>query len=436
MAQFAAAEHGLVAEIRAAVASEQFDLGGYTEQRSQDLIRNAFSTPLPAPTEMIRFQFIVGGGKLVRSRYPEELPKWVTAALRDSGFTEDRSAAETFDSQGTYKMQHDTGQNLKYVLVYPFVACANQKAAPQIATKPEENQTTPEYLVLACESAIFKDMVDSKISSYSQKKKALKFLQDKAEECKALEDKLISGAKLSDKEQSQYDLYSGSDIEKITYLQNCIKEMVDKGSLTEREKNELISHLDGNEKTFKTEFETENSKGNKVKADKIKVKYDNCTQRKQFVEKLTPINPRLKHGNEIRDLYLKIFPLESLEEKERSMSLTLADLKSLEAKKENEKEIKNLIDASRGWFEDEEDFQLMVKYEEKEARKVYKTKKEAEAKKKTIGGTSSMGKSSTSSNSWSTVSKKSGFGTQSKPAAKKSGGSSFAAAFGDSDSDD
>ena len=126
-------------------------------------------------------------------------------------------------------MQHDTGQNLKYVLVYPFVACANQKATQQVATKPEENQTSPEYMVLACESSTFKDMVDSKISSYSQKKKTLKFLQDKAEECKTLEEKLISGTKLSDKEQSQYELYTGSDSEKITYLQNCIKEMVDKG---------------------------------------------------------------------------------------------------------------------------------------------------------------------------------------------------------------
>ena len=33
-------------------------------------------------------------------RYPEDLPKWLVAALREIGFTEDRSAAETFDSQG------------------------------------------------------------------------------------------------------------------------------------------------------------------------------------------------------------------------------------------------------------------------------------------------------------------------------------------------
>ena len=60
----------------------------------------AFSNPLTAPTEMIRCTFVVGGGKLVRSKYSEDLPKWMAMALRDINYSEDRSAAETFDSQG------------------------------------------------------------------------------------------------------------------------------------------------------------------------------------------------------------------------------------------------------------------------------------------------------------------------------------------------
>ena len=77
-----------------------YDLSGYTESRARDLVVSAFSSPLSAPTEMIRVTFVVGGGKLVRSKYSEDLPKWLTMALRDIGYTEDRSAAETFDSQG------------------------------------------------------------------------------------------------------------------------------------------------------------------------------------------------------------------------------------------------------------------------------------------------------------------------------------------------
>ncbi len=131
MAEFSEQEHlsGLARDIRTAVTSEQLDLGGYTEQRAKDLVNAAFSTPLTAPNEMVKFTFIVGGGKLVRARYSDDLTRWMVSALRDIGFTEDRSAAETFDSQGTFKQQHDTGQNLKYLIVYPHVACANKKTA-------------------------------------------------------------------------------------------------------------------------------------------------------------------------------------------------------------------------------------------------------------------------------------------------------------------
>ena len=65
---------------------------------------SAFSLPLEAPTEMVRFTFVVGGGKLVRSKYDEDLPKWITAALREIGFSEDRSAALDFSSQGMFCM--------------------------------------------------------------------------------------------------------------------------------------------------------------------------------------------------------------------------------------------------------------------------------------------------------------------------------------------
>ena len=60
---------GIAGEIRSSLTSEQFDLGGYTEQRVRDLVIGAFSSPLEAPREMVRFTFVVGGGKLVRARY-------------------------------------------------------------------------------------------------------------------------------------------------------------------------------------------------------------------------------------------------------------------------------------------------------------------------------------------------------------------------------
>ena len=73
---------GLAGKIRAIEDTEQFDLGGYTEDRAKQLMIDCFSTPLPNPKEMVRITFVVGGGKLVRSRYNDDLSKWCTAALR------------------------------------------------------------------------------------------------------------------------------------------------------------------------------------------------------------------------------------------------------------------------------------------------------------------------------------------------------------------
>lgn len=76
MAEFEA-HSGLAGTIRNSLESEQFDLAGYTEPRVAELIHAAFATPLSAPTEMVRFTFVVGGGKLVRSRYSDDLPKCI-----------------------------------------------------------------------------------------------------------------------------------------------------------------------------------------------------------------------------------------------------------------------------------------------------------------------------------------------------------------------
>ncbi len=59
---------GLAGEIRSSIESDQHDLAGYTESRIKDLIHSAFGAPLTAPTAMLRFTFVVGGGKLIRAR--------------------------------------------------------------------------------------------------------------------------------------------------------------------------------------------------------------------------------------------------------------------------------------------------------------------------------------------------------------------------------
>jgi hypothetical protein len=134
----------------------------------------------------------------------------------------------------------------------------------------------------------------------------------------------------------------------------------------------------------------------------------------------------------------------ALEDKGRSMSLTLADLKSIEEKSDIETDIALLENASRGWFEEEADFVLKCKIEEKEAKARYAAKVKAQAGKGGGQKSSSSGASKTSSTQrssssvgpggWSSIGVKKAAPAGSS-GAKKTASSGFAAAFGDEDSD-
>jgi len=418
---------GIAGEIRASLDSDQFDLSGYNEIRAKDLIISAFSKPLTIPTKMIRFTFIVGGGKLVRSRYDEDLTKWLTTALREVGYVEDKSAAETFDSQGTYKQQHDTGQNLKYLIVYPHVTCSKQTNNEQASTKTID-VNSPEYIVINCDLSTFKEIVTTKTPSWRQRKRLLKIIQDSYEQFQVIENKLVSGIALTSDEQSTYDSNPGNSSDKITYLQGEIKSLVDNGKLTHSEKQELLLSLDHNLKTIDEEIVQATNENKPNKINKLQEKKQNILTRKSVVDKITPINYRLVHSNEIQKLRVKLIPLLALEERGRSMSLTLADLKTLEEKSEIENKIIELENLSRGWFEDEKDFQIKCDLDIQESK--VKAAKLAATKK--TSSTSSTSKSNNSSSGWSTI------GTNKKSNVNKSTtkkvSSLYAAAF-DDDSD-
>ena len=426
---------GLAGEIRSSTVSEQFDLSGYTELRIYDLISAAFSTPLTEPPKMVKFTFVVGGGKLVRAKYNDDMSKWMITKLREVGYKEDRSAAETFDSQGTFKQQHDTGQNLKYLIVFPFVTCANKKESSSTDSDNVVLDTSsPQYIVCACEVSTFKEIVLSKVTSYKQKKKLIQVIHDNAEEFKRIEEKLVSCVPLSSLEQAKYDANSGQDSEKLLWLQGEIKQMIDNGQLNAAEKADLLQQIDNNVKSLNNEINEATTEGKPKKVEKLKSKLEPILIRKAVVEKIVPIKEQLSQGDKIEKLYFKLFPLLALEDKGRSMSLTLADLKTLEDKGSIEDSIRALEAASRGWFVEDADFEELCKKQEKTARTKFSNMKPvaSSSSKKVVSS------SSQSSSSWATASSSkkggsSGTSKQSVGVNKKSTG--FAAAFGGSDSD-
>ncbi|CAM9495913.1 unnamed protein product, partial [Hapterophycus canaliculatus] len=108
---------GLSKHIRALGISETYDLAGFGEAQTKDLVRDAFSQPIQA-TEPLRFTFLIGGGKTQnRQRYDTDLGRYLSAALREVGFSEDRTATALMECQGTYKSQHDTHKGIRTIQV-------------------------------------------------------------------------------------------------------------------------------------------------------------------------------------------------------------------------------------------------------------------------------------------------------------------------------
>lgn len=432
----------MAGEIRSSLTGDQFDLTNYTEVRTRDLIASAFSTPLDAPTQMVKFNFVVGGGKLVRAKYDEDLPKWMVTALRDIGFTEDRSAALDFTSQGTFKQQHDTGQNLKTIIVFPRVACAEAKRSEGGAADKPRQKNSPEYIITASELDTFKEIVAAKTPSWKQKKALQKVLQDGMERFQSLEAKLIRGELLTAEEQAAYDLNSGQDEQKLLWLQSEIKHHVDTGNITTKEKTEVLNNIDTNIASLSTEIEKATAEAKPKKVATLEEKRRALTERRRAVDAVNalPLH-RLRHGDEIQKLRVKLLSFGPLEDKQRAQGLTLEELKRLEPKPDIEASVSGLEQASRGWFEDDDEFRRCCEFEEREARNKYAAKKKAATAKKTAGSSSSRGSSSSSGAlTWNSVGAKSkpsssSGGARAAPTAR-AGGSGFSAAFvGDSDSD-
>jgi hypothetical protein len=173
----------------------------------------AFSTPI-ACAEPLRLTFIVGGGKLVRHRYDESLPKWLGAALREAGFADDRGAA--LGDSKVFKLQHDLGQNLIYMHVFPAVEApaaaagaagaaagagddgAGAGAAAGAAAAAAES---PSSRLLTCSLADFSALLTTRIAPWSQRRRLLAALQEASARLAAAEAKLVSRTPLTPEEQ-------------------------------------------------------------------------------------------------------------------------------------------------------------------------------------------------------------------------------------------
>ena len=390
---------GLAKELRALAESGECTsspLSGYTQTRVINLINDTFGTPqsVPASVEMVRHTFIIGGGKNVRGKYSADLPKWITAALRDVGYSADQGADTSILSAGTFKRQHDTGANLIYCHVFPNVVATGKgeekgqgngdgEATGSGVVGLLDLVSRPMNLCIHAEMATFRSMVDIEVKRWSQKKNLLDGLVDLVHKYTTITEKMINRETLTETEQRYFEVDAEDLKEKATWLKTVMKQQVGKKDLTGWDLSRLIKQID----------------------DKLLEVPDDAKllkRRENFATaQARPLS--FKGKDKLLPLYVKLFDIQKA-------AGTSGSVKQLTAIKATEDTIAPLENGSKGWFEEDHVVVKRLDMLKKKAR----TMKPAPAKKKSGGGKSGRTnggrakKVNSSNGGWNTVAKKGG----------------------------
>jgi len=337
---------GLAGKVRRATESEEFDLANYDQERCNDLAKGAFGDPFPLQT-MVRISFVVGGGKLVRQKYSDDLPKLFMNALSAIGFSDDSAAACEADSGGKYKYQHDTGKNLKFVHVYPHIIVSQDAAnngEGDAEQQQQQQRQSPEEKMLRCGLADFERLFEKHLPTYAQRKGLLDALKARVCKWNAVDEKVRRLERLDAEEEALYndDLDIEEVQEKDKKVSASLEVMVDEGNLTSSERTSLLSLLD--EKRAAVE-----GKGKQAPQKLVDMI--------QKVKDCSPVGlPPLKFAKEIRELTNKLNKLAQLEKASKG-KYSLDELKALGERPDIEEALANYKESSRGWFEADEVFE-------------------------------------------------------------------------------
>lgn len=441
---------GLALAIRNSTESDTFDLAGQSPSTITSAVTAAFSDPLPL-SSMVRLTFVTGAGKLGRQKYDEGAAKAVTSALRALGYEEDRAASCVVECAGTFKSQHDTGKNLKTVVVFPRVdgggddadAAAEGVARASLDDRDDGGPSslpsgTPTHVCAVSSTAVFAKMLASKCPSWSQKKGCANALREVGGVLKQLEERLGRGEPLSDADQDLYDSVTYDSLtEKEALVKKETQAQVEAGHLTAPEKEMLVAQVTERVAALRKDVAQAEKENKPKKLEKLRAMLEKSTARAAKLEEITPTPPhRLKHEGDIVKLRVEIAPLVKMENAAKGRLLSMKETMTLARKDDILEEIAEFERKSRGWFESDEAFQMRLE----NSRRSTQSSAKQRAAKKNSGGASKSGTSLNTniykkpSTNWVTP----GSRTQKKAPAKKKanqGQSVFSMMMMDSDSD-
>ena len=363
---------GMAASIRAAVESETFDLAGHSAANIENTVNSAFLDPFSL-ADMIRITFIVGAGKLSRQKYDDKAMQHVTSALKKLGYVEDRGASCVNECGGSFKTQHDTGKNLFTVVVFPKLEeRGNSGEEDQMGHDGVSEQypiaiplveDTAEHKVLLASEATFEKMAPSVCPSWTEKKCCSEVLKAALDTVTKMDSKLMTGTPLLDDEQEFYDAVGGSTAvqTKIEFLKKQMQKQVESGPMTSTELGKLLEQVTDKIKLLDDEIQTATQQSKEKKVANLNLQKEKALTRRKMLEDKSPQPPHpLKHDNQIMKLKKQLQPLLQLEQSAKGRLLTMKETKDLATKDELLIEIAELEEASQGWFEYDDIFEVRL----------------------------------------------------------------------------
>mmetsp|Transcript_9251 Transcript_9251/g.23643 ORF Transcript_9251/g.23643 Transcript_9251/m.23643 type:complete len:409 (+) Transcript_9251:240-1466(+) len=369
------AAKSLAANVRGVTDSEEFDLGGYEGQQIVDLVSSAFGEALSAG-QYVKITFVVGGGKKTRQKYSPELPKELAQALSALGFSEDRGASACEACQGSYKYQHDTDKDLKFMHVFPHVTIKAAGGAGGGEGEESWEELSPAQWCTICSVEELQGVTTKsiKIATFAQRKNLLAAMKDAQKRYQACEEKMISMEALTDEEQQLYDEAQALP-EKVEWVTKLLEEMVEAGGLTAAEKSDMLEQLGTKVEALDQEIRKAKADGKDKKAEKLAEGREQVATRAAALAGKPPIVHKLRHEAELRKLWKQLDNLEKIEN--TRTALPLDEIKKLRDKPDVEARIAELSEEGKGWFLPDGQYEAQLEAAKQEALRAAAGKKGA-----------------------------------------------------------
>ena len=241
----------------------------------------------------------------------------MTDNLRKLEFVEDRGASACKECQKTYKYQHDTDKDLKYLHVFPAVAIIEEEEKVEkndVIDDETGRKTTPEMLCAKASVEEFEELVEYNVPSFSQKRALLKRLKAYKGIIDQCDEKLSKMESLTEEEQEMYDIVS--EIEnKINLVERQLEEMIREGRLTAGEQSVMVEELTGK----LNELDVAKAKAEEERKEKRKeqiVKLEGTVKEKiDALKSKRPIVYTIEHAEELAELKAQVRKLKALENK-------------------------------------------------------------------------------------------------------------------------